>query len=92
MIAKIPTGSAAHPLAEAFRRRNAPQPMMRVLRKSTLLVSEFMSEQPNLVLSATLPRDNEYVVTLHLRGRPKGALVRRPCGEGTGQSHGDYLR
>jgi hypothetical protein len=75
MIAKTPTGNAAHPLADAFRRQNAPQPLMRILRKSSLLVTEFMSDQPNLVLNATLPRDNAYVVTLHLRARPKGAMA-----------------
>lgn len=75
MIAKTPTGNAAHPLADAFRRQNAPHPLMRILRKPSLLVTEFMSDQPNLVLNATLPRDNAYVVTLHLRARPKGAMA-----------------
>ncbi len=75
MIAKKPTGSAAQALAEAFRRHDAPQPMLRILRKSALLVSEFMSDRADVVLSATLPRDNDYVVTLHLRARPKGAMA-----------------
>jgi hypothetical protein len=48
---------------------------MRTLRKSTLLVSEFLSDAPKLILSATLPRDEAYVVTLHLRQRPKGAMA-----------------
>jgi hypothetical protein len=75
MIAKKPTGTAAQALAEAFRRHDAPQPMLRMLRKSALLVTEFMSDRPDVVLSATLPRDNAYVVTLHLRDRPKGAMA-----------------
>jgi AraC-like DNA-binding protein len=76
MVAKTPTaGAAAHPLDAAFRRPAAPQPSMRTLRKSTLLVSEFLSDAPKLILSATLPRDDAYVVTLHLRQRPKGAMA-----------------
>lgn len=75
MTAETPTDSAAHPLADAFRRHGGPQPVMRVLRKSTLLVTEFMSDHRNLLVTGTLPRDNAYVVTLHLRGRPKGGMA-----------------
>jgi hypothetical protein len=74
MDAPPETGDLNHPLAVAFHRRGAPQPMMRVLSKPTLLVTEFLSDWPDLVLSASLPRDNAYIVTLHLRGRPKGAM------------------
>ncbi len=58
MTAETPTDSAAHPLADAFRRHGGPQPVMRVLRKSTLLVTEFMSDHRNLLVTGTLPRDN----------------------------------
>jgi AraC family transcriptional regulator len=75
MTAKTPTAGAAHPLSEAFRRPDVPQPATRILRKSALLVSEFMSDEPKLVLSATLPRDEAYVVTLHLLRRPRGAMA-----------------
>jgi AraC family transcriptional regulator len=49
--------------------------MMRMLTKSTLLVSEFESAERDLVLSGTLPRDDAYVLTLHLRNRPAGAMA-----------------
>jgi AraC family transcriptional regulator len=80
MASGTPTGN--HPFAVAFRNRGAPQPTMRILNKPGLLVTEFLSDQPELVLSARLPRDDAYILTLHLRGRPKGAM----------QAEGRWLR
>lgn len=65
---------AEHPLAVAFRRHDGPQPQRRVLRTSTLFVTEFLSDHRDLVVAGTVPRDDAYVITLHLRGRPKGAM------------------
>lgn len=72
MASGPPTGN--HPLAVAFRDRGIREPRMRILNRSGLLVTEFLSDQPDLVLSANLPRDNAYILTLHLRGRPRGAM------------------
>jgi AraC family transcriptional regulator len=72
------TSNARHPLASAFRDEGVSQPRLRVLSRSSLLVTEFKSDQRDLVISGTVPRDDAYVVTLHLRARPKGAM----CAEG----------
>jgi AraC family transcriptional regulator len=68
-----PAEPAAHPLVSAFRGTGAPQPRVRVLRKAGLLVSEFFSDQP-LLVTGTVPQDDAYVVTLHLRARPRGRM------------------
>jgi AraC-like DNA-binding protein len=69
------TEPAAHPLLSAFRGTGAPQPQprVRVLRKAGLLLSEFFSEQ-SLLVTGTVPQDDAYVVTLHLRARPRGRM------------------
>jgi len=67
-----------HPLADAFRGRGALEPALRVLRKSSLLVTEFKSNARDGVVTGTVPKDDAYVVTLHLRERPSGAM----CAEG----------
>jgi AraC family transcriptional regulator len=72
------TRSADHPLASAFRQGGACRPKSRVLRRSSLLVTEFMSAARDQVIAGSVPQDDAYVVTLHLRGRPKGAM----CAEG----------
>jgi AraC-like DNA-binding protein len=66
------------PLSSAFRRSAGPEPKRRVLALQHLVVSEFLSEEKDLVISGTVPRDEAYVVTLHLRARPRGAM----CAEG----------
>jgi AraC family transcriptional regulator len=70
-------GAVGQPLASAFRGQGSP-PTLRVLRKSNLLVTEFLSDQPDLLITGALPQDDAYVVTMHLRGRPRGAM----CAEG----------
>lgn len=69
------TRVTSHPFDRAFRRDDRAQPMTKMLGKATLLVSEFESVEDDLVLSGTLPRDDAYVVTLHLRNRPRGAMA-----------------
>jgi AraC family transcriptional regulator len=77
MIARTSTAAPAHPLTRAFQRcdRAHSQPMMRMLSKPALHVSEFESAEGDLVLSGTLPRDDAYILTLHLRSRPAGAMA-----------------
>jgi AraC-like DNA-binding protein len=69
-----PTNSIENRLARAFRTPEAA-PAPRVLRATSLHFSEFASEDPDLVMTGTLPRDDAYVLTLHLRTRPKGAMA-----------------
>jgi AraC-like DNA-binding protein len=66
---------ATNPLEGAFCQGNAVQPSMRVLRRSSLQVSEIWSDHRDLVVRGTVPRDDAYVVTLHLRDRPRGAMA-----------------
>ncbi|MDC0667810.1 helix-turn-helix domain-containing protein [Nannocystis radixulma] len=75
MTAETPSGDAAHPILDAFRAHDRPMPTMRTLRKSTLVATEVLSDHRNLVVSGTLPQDDAYIVTLHLRARPKGAMA-----------------
>jgi len=48
---------------------------MRILRRSTLQVTEFRSDDRNLAATARVPRDDAYVVALHLRDRPRGVMA-----------------
>jgi len=75
MGAELPSAEAAHPLEEAFGHPSVPRPSMRVLRRSTLHVTEFRSDDRNLAVTATVPRDDAYVVALHLRDRPRGVMA-----------------
>jgi AraC-like DNA-binding protein len=63
-----------NPLARAFGSRSKLGPQQRTLRLPNLVVTEFLSEQRNLVVAGTVPQDEAYVVTLHLKTRPKGAI------------------
>jgi AraC-like DNA-binding protein len=67
--------STRSPLEGAFRDGNVVQPSMRVLRRSSLQISEIWSDHRDLVVRGTVPRDDAYVVTLHLRDRPRGAMA-----------------
>jgi AraC family transcriptional regulator len=62
-----------NPLSSAFRQA-AAQPALRVLQRANLLVTEIRSDHRDVVVAGTVPRDDAYVVTLHLRERPKGAM------------------
>lgn len=75
MSAAPTSGRPASPLEGAFREGNAAQPSMRVLRRSSLQVSEIWSDRRDLVVRGTVPRDDAYVVTLHLRDRPRGSMA-----------------
>ncbi|MCP3098414.1 AraC family transcriptional regulator [Myxococcus sp. K15C18031901] len=46
----------------------------RVLQCSNLVVGEFRSDAPNGLITGAVPRDDAYVLTLHLRERPAGAM------------------
>ena len=69
-----PADSEENRLTQAFRRDEGPSPSIRALRTASLSVTEIWSEQTNLVFTGTVPRDDAYVITLHLRDRPKGAM------------------
>jgi AraC family transcriptional regulator len=71
------SSSERHPLAQAFRRVDAapPQQTTRVLRKARLVVSEIQSECQDRLVTGTLPQDDAYIVTMHLRRRPKGGMA-----------------
>ncbi|NTX50736.1 AraC family transcriptional regulator [Myxococcus sp. CA039A] len=46
----------------------------RVLQRSNLVAGEFRSDAPNELITGEVPRDDAYVLTLHLRERPRGAM------------------
>ena len=48
---------------------------MRILKRSNLQVSEIWSDHRDLVVRGAVPRDDAYVVTLHLRDRPRGSMA-----------------
>ena len=75
MSAEPFTGRPASPLEGAFRQGNAVQPSMRILKRSNLQVSEIWSDHRDLVVRGAVPRDDAYVVTLHLRDRPRGSMA-----------------
>ena len=75
MSAEPFSGRPANPLEGAFREGNTVQPSMRVLKRSSLQVSEIWSDHRDLVVRGTVPRDDAYVVTLHLRDRPRGSIA-----------------
>jgi AraC family transcriptional regulator len=75
---KTDTSSAErHPIAQAFRRADAPLPLQttRVLRRASLVVTEIQSECRDRLVTGTLPQDDAYIVTMHLRRRPKGGMA-----------------
>jgi hypothetical protein len=69
--------SERHPIAQAFRRPDAPPPQQttRVLRKASLVVTEIHSEYRDRLVTGTLPQDDAYIVTMHLRRRPNGGMA-----------------
>jgi AraC family transcriptional regulator len=69
--------SERHPIAQAFRRADAPPPLQttRVLRRASLVVTEIQSECRDRLVTGTLPQDDAYIVTMHLRRRPKGGMA-----------------
>jgi AraC-like DNA-binding protein len=75
METALPSAEAAHPFEGAFRQPGVPRPSMRLLRRSSLHVTEYRSDDRNLAVTATLPRDDAYVVALHLRDRPRGVMA-----------------
>ncbi|HEY2515704.1 MAG TPA: hypothetical protein VGI39_32770, partial [Polyangiaceae bacterium] len=68
-----PAEPAAHPLVSAFQGTGAPQPRVRSFRKAGLLVGEFFSDRL-VPVAGTVPQDDAYVATLHLRARPRGRM------------------
>ena len=71
------SSSERHPIAQAFRRPDAAPPLQttRVLRKASLVVTEIHSECRDRLVTGTLPQDDAYIVTMHLRQRPKGGMA-----------------
>jgi AraC family transcriptional regulator len=65
-------------LVRAFDENRGPQPTTKILRTPSLVVSEIVSNHQNLVIRGSVPQDDAYVLTLHLRDRPAGAI----CAEG----------
>jgi AraC family transcriptional regulator len=49
--------------------------MLRLLRKPSLFVTEIWSGHRDLIVRGTVPRDDAYLVTLHLRDRPPGEMI-----------------
>ena len=69
----MPANSLAmtrNPLDGAFPRQSGP----RVLRTPSPFVTEIGSDDPDTLVSGTVPKDDAYVVTLHLRERPRGGI------------------
>ncbi|MBU8897803.1 AraC family transcriptional regulator [Corallococcus sp. M34] len=52
----------------------ATQLESRVLQRSKLIAGEFRSDAPNELVTGAEPRSEAYVLTLHLRERPRGAM------------------
>ena len=54
------SSSERHPIAQAFRRPDAPPPeqTVRVLRKASLVVTEIHSECRDRLVTGTLPQDD----------------------------------
>jgi hypothetical protein len=67
-----------HPLTGAFRVEE-PGLAIRTLGTSSLTVTdtvtEILSRQTNGPITGTVPNDDAYVVTLHLRRRPPGSMM-----------------
>lgn len=57
-------------LGNAFRMPRAPVLMTRVLQKSTLAVTELKCDQPGFGRTASIPRENAWLVALQLRACP----------------------
>lgn len=66
--------NARSPLASAFQTQPRSAPVPRVVQSSSLYVTEFVSDQRDAVIRGAVPQDDAYVVSLHLRTRPKGAM------------------
>jgi AraC family transcriptional regulator len=64
----------AHPLAAPFQGRAAPEPERRLLRANGALVTEIWSDQRDGVVTGTVPKDDAYILSLHLRPRPPGSM------------------
>jgi AraC family transcriptional regulator len=70
------SSSERHPIAQAFRPdASPPLQTTRVLRKASLVVTEIHSECRDRLVTGTLPQDDAYIVTMHLRRRPKGGMA-----------------
>lgn len=54
-------------LADAFGMRDAPTLVTRVLRKSTLAVTELKYDLPNFGMTAPIPIDDAYLIALQFR-------------------------
>lgn len=69
-------------LAEAFGLKNAPTLITRTLHKSTMSVTELRCDRPNSGKTASIPREDAYLVALQLRACPdhdlyfEGRLIR----------------
>src|SRR5713226_2710013 len=60
-------GAYRNRLAEAFRMPKAPTLTTRALHKSTMAVTELRCDQPNFGKTASIPREDAYLVALQLR-------------------------
>lgn len=57
-------------LSKAFRARNAPTLVTRVLQRSTLAVTELRCDDRNSGRTAAIPREDAYLIALQLRACP----------------------
>lgn len=65
---------AAHPLAVPFRGREAPEPERRLLRGHGVVLTEIWSDQRDGVVTGSVPKDDAYILSLHLKPRPPGSM------------------
>ncbi|QSQ13855.1 helix-turn-helix domain-containing protein [Myxococcus landrumensis] len=65
---------AAQRVERPFTSAFAAQLESRVLQRPNLLVGEFRSDAPDTLITGVVPRDDAYVLTLHLRERPRGDM------------------
>ena len=57
-------------VAEGFRMHDAPTLVTRALHKSTISVTELRCDRPNFGRTASMPREDAYLVALQLRACP----------------------
>jgi AraC-like DNA-binding protein len=61
-------------LGSAFRMKNAPALVTRVLQKSTMAVTELRCDQPNFGRTNPIPREEAYLIALQIRACPNHDL------------------
>ena len=63
-------GAYGSRLGSAFRMQNAPALITRILRKSSLAVTELRCDQPNFGRTHPIPQEEAYLVALQMRACP----------------------